>query len=314
MAETPHQLQHAAREREQAAADHLSRLNGAQSLQAGVLALLLPPNSRRGARAWSVETAAWPGAAALREHVEALAPAARLPWLDVLLQRMRGQPLSSRQLLLAATRRVMAARRVVRPLDRLHWMVMRQRLGEPTAATRHEAAAAELACLPAGDVLALARTTAFLARMVPTESPQPADRPGTGNDRPDHPANPADPGEPVGPVCAAGIAWYASAMERWQQGEIPPCRPPDSEGLVQAVQELQALAWMQRPVLARDWVGAAVRHSPHGRLTDSAADALRLGCALLDSPLPPELERHYAGATPEGLVVPPAAAAPGSRF
>jgi hypothetical protein len=86
-------------------------------------------------------------------------------------------------------------------------------------------------------------------------------------------------------------------MARWERHAIvPPCEPPDTDGLVHALQELQALAWMQRPVLARDWVTAALQHSPHGRLTDPAADALRLSCALLDSPLPPELERHYQAA------------------
>jgi hypothetical protein len=50
---------------------------------------------------------------------------------------------------------------------------------------------------------------------------------------------------------------------------------------------------MQRPALMRGWVTAAVQHSRHGRLADTAADALRLSCALLDSPLPPELARHY---------------------
>ena len=288
MLDTPYQLQKAAREREAAAADHLSRVHGALGLHAAVLALLLPAGSRRAARAWQAETASTPEAAALREHVNGLSPAARLPWLDVLLLRMRGQALAARQALLESTRRVMAARGVVRPLDRLHWLLMRQRLGEASAATVHAAAQADLSRLPQSDVLAVARYSAFLSRMVPVEVP--ADVP-TDDRAAGLLAKATD--------ASAGVAWYATVMARWERHTpIPPCEPPDTDGLVHALQELQALAWMQRPVLARDWVTAALKHSPRGRLTDPAADALRLSCALLDSPLPPELERHFQAAIP----------------
>ena len=303
MPETPYQLQKAAHEREAAAADHLSRVHGALGLHAAVLALLLPAGSRRAARAWKAETLATPEAAALRAHIDDLSPAARLPWLDVLLLRMRGQALASRQALLESTRRVMAARGVVRPLDRLHWLLMRQRLGEASAATVHAAAQADLSRLPPSDVLAVARYSAFLSRMVPVEehaevhAEAPADAPA---DSPvDEAADPQNAGR--GPEAAdapPGLAWYATVMARWgRHTPIPPCEPPDTDGLVHALQELQVLAWMQRPVLARDWVTAALKHSPRGRFTDVSADALRLSCALLDSPLPPELERHFQAAT-----------------
>lgn len=280
MPETPHQLQDAARERGRAAADHLSRINGAQGLQAAVLALLLPAGSRRAARAWQIETQATPGAQALREHIDNLPPVARLPWLDVLLARLRGQALVTRQTLLEATRRVMAARGTVRPIDRLHWLLMRQRLGQASAASAQAAAQSDLSRLPPTDVLAVARYCAFLSRMVPVDA-----------------HDDANAAEAADGHTTMATAWYASAMARWAQHNIiPPCTPPDVDGLVQALQDLQALAWMQRPVLARDWVTAALHHSRHGRLTDAAADALRLSCALLESPLPPELERHYRGA------------------
>ena len=311
MSETPYQLQKAAREREAGAADHLSRVHGALGLHAAVLALLLPAGSRRAARAWQAETTATPDAAALRAHIDDLSPAARLPWLDVLLLRMRGQALATRQALLESTRRVMAARGVVRPLDRLHWLLMRQRLGEATAATVHAAAHAELSRLPQSDVLAVARYSAFLSRMVPVEVAVEARaevraevRADARTDAPveapvDDPADrPAAGLAPEAGPTLAGAAWYATVMARWERHTpIPPCEPPDIDRLVHALQELQALAWMQRPVLARDWVTAALQHSPRGRFTDVAADALRLSCALLDSPLPPELERHFQAAT-----------------
>ena len=319
MPETPYQLQKAAHEREAAAVDHLSRVHGALGLHAAVLALLLPAGSRRAARAWRAETTATPDAAALRAHIDDLSSAARLPWLDVLLLRMRGQALATRQALLESTRRVMAARGVVRPLDRLHWLLMRQRLGEATAAAVHAAAHADLSRLPQSDVLAVARYSAFLSRMVPVEvaAEGRADARAEvraearaelrAEARTDAPAkapvdDPADgPAAALAPEAnppLAGAAWYATVMARWERHTpIPPCEPPDIDSLVHALQELQALAWMQRPVLARDWVTAALQHSPRGRFTDAAADALRLSCALLDSPLPPELERHFQAAT-----------------
>lgn len=256
----------------QAAAALLSRLQGPQELHAAILALLLPAGSRRAARAWRIECEAIAGAEALREAVAQLPGPARLPWLETLVSRMRRHPLAERQALLESTRRVMSARGIQRPIDRLHWLAMRQRLGEFSAADTRTAAASDLSQLPPSDVAAIATYTAFLARMVPIEAAE------------------LDDAAPP----AAGVAWYASVMAPWQaRGEIPPCEPPATDGLVHALQELQAVAWMQRPALVRGWVTAAAQHSRYGRLTDTAADALRLSCALLASPLPPELARHH---------------------
>lgn len=262
----------------QAAAAQLDRLQGPQELHAAILALLLPAGSRRAARAWQIECEAIAGAEAVRDAVGQLPGTQRLPWLEVLVSRLRGHALTERQALLEATRRVMSARGIQRPLDRLHWLAMRQRLGEFSAAETRVAATSDLSQLPQSDVAAIATYTAFLARMVPTEA--------TALDN-------AAPTE-------AGIAWYASVMAPWQaRVEIPPCEPPNTDGLVHALQELQAVAWMQRPALVRGWVGAATQHSRYGRLTDTAADALRLSCALLASPLPPELARHYGAPLPD---------------
>ncbi|HEY4065350.1 MAG TPA: hypothetical protein VGM74_00510 [Burkholderiaceae bacterium] len=250
----------------------LERLNGPRELQVAVLALLLPPGSKRAARAWQRECADYAPAAAIGESAGRLAGAARLPWLELLLTRLRAQPLSERQNLLEATRRVMSARGVQRPLDRLHWLAMRQRLGESSPAANRVAATTELSQLPQHDVEAIAVYSAFLARMVPKQ--------------------PAELDDPA--PTPAGLAWYASVMAPWAgRAEIPPCEPPATDGFVNALQVIQAVAWMQRPALVRGWTGAAILHSPYGRLDDTAADALRLSCSLLDSPLPPELARHY---------------------
>jgi len=74
---------------------------------------------------------------------------------------------------------------------------------------------------------------------------------------------------------------------------VPACSTPDGDGLAHALDEVESLPWMLRPVLLRDWVDAALATGERTRLRPCAADALRLAAGLLDSPLPPELARHY---------------------
>ena len=248
------------------AADRLSRVHGAGELQATVLALILPSGSRRALRAWQIETANTKGAEALRAHAEALSGAARLPWLEELLKRMAAQPLAARQSLLQSTRRVMGARGVARPIDRLHWLTMRRGLGEVAPLAARPEANIEVAEWLESDVLTVAVYSAFLSRMVP--------------------------GDEVD--SAAGQAWYDAVMSTWQPfAEIPPWQPPNAEAMVEALTRMQTLSWMQRPVIVRTWVTTAQTQSRGLRLADLSADALRLSCTLLDSPLPPELSRHY---------------------
>ena len=254
-----------------AATDFLSRVQGTGELTAALLALILAPGSQRALRAWQLETEATASAAAVLGHVSALLPNTRLPWFERLLKRIRRQPLAARQALLESTRRVMSARGSLRPIDRLHWFAMRQRLGEATPASERHAASAELSDLPDAEVHAIAVYTAFLSRLVPLELPE----------------SPSDADR------AAGPDWYLAVMNAWPQHELPALELPGGDALVHALQQLQAMAWMQRPVLVRTWVAAALARRERGRLRDSAADALRLSCALLDSPLPPELAQHF---------------------
>lgn len=288
---------------ERDAAEALARVHGPLELQAAVLALLLPPDSAAAAHAWQLETAATPGAVRIAGQVAQLAPISRLPWFERLLERLRSQPLAARQTLLKATRRVMGAGDAVRAIDRLHWLAMRSRLGEaaarpelgsnpqadggrafpstlsPALRLREPALDAgvggDLSQLPDSAVRAIGIYSAFLSRLVPLETREPT---------------------------AAGAAWYATATSAWHDRDVlPALQPVDADALVHALYELQALPWMQRPVLVRTWVDAALAHRPHdhARLADTAADALRLSCGLLDSPLPPGLERHYSGAIPQ---------------
>jgi hypothetical protein len=250
----------------------LAAVNDAAGLRTALLALLVPSGSRRPALAWQVETAGNPQAPALRDEVNDLAAVDRLPCFEKLLVRMARQPLSERQLLLEAARRVMRARGAAWPIDTLHWLLMRQRLGEPGTLAPPAAADVAFSQLPEEDVHAIARYSAFLARLVPS-----------------------------GTIDHKGHAgWYASVMSMWHgRVPVPPCDPaPDVDALVQALHHLQGLPWLQRPMIVRGWVGAAVKHGNAGRFAIEAADALRMSCTLLDSPMPPELAAHYIQGPP----------------
>lgn len=244
---------------ERDAIERLSRLNGPGELRATILALLLTPGSQRERRAWRDETKGLSTADALRSEVKKLGPAVRLPWLEALLKRVSHAPLTDRQQLMESARRVMAADGQVRPIDRLHLLLLRQRLGEAQAMKPSTDAHNDMAQLSLHTRRQIARLTAFLARLLPE-----------------------------------GEAWYTSVMKPWLKDEaLPPCEAPDADGLVHALQEVQALPWMLKPVLVRAWLDAAMLHKAAGALAPETADALRLAAALLDSPLPPELARHY---------------------
>jgi hypothetical protein len=251
----------------------LAAIDSATGLRAALLALLVPPGSRRPALAWQVETAGNPQAPALRDEVNELAPVERLPWFEKLLVRMARQPLIERQLLLEAARRVMRARGAAWPIDTLRWLLMRQRLGDQGSLAAPAAADVAYSQLPEDDVHAIARYSAFLARLVPSAI---IERNGHA-------------------------AWYAAVMAPWQgRVPVPPCDPaPDVDALVQALRQIQSLPWLQRPMVVRAWVSAALRHSEGGRLAIEAADALRMSCTLLDSPMPPELAAHYIQGPPQ---------------
>ncbi len=250
-----------------ASTERLQHALGPGELRSGLLALLLPKGSHRAQATWLKEIQPTPFAMQLHAEAKALTGAARLPWFELLLVRMAGQRLAERQALLESARRIISARGAVKPLDTLHYLVMRRRLGEKAPAAAPAGATAEFSRLPESDVHAIARYTAFLTRMVPADS--------------------ADG--------AAGARWYADVMKRWRDRvDIAAQLPlPDTDGVVHALHAIATLPWMQRPVLMRDWVSAALAHSAPEGLSELSADALRLSATLLDTPLPPELARHY---------------------
>lgn len=251
--------------------DRLDRVHSAVELYAALLAMVLPQGSERSVQSWTRECSATDDAHALRNHIAGLSPAARLPWFDRLLSRMATHSVNTRKALLQATRRVMSARGFARPIDRLHWLAMRRALnGSPPLDTRLEGQA-DVTFWLESDVIAIADFTAFLARMVPAAADD-----DDVDDR------------------GAGARWYDQVVANWtQHGTNPAWRPPNADTMVAALKRLQLMSWMQRPIVIGLWVSLAQRNTFGGRLSDLSADAIRLSCGLLDSPLPPELARQY---------------------
>ena len=243
-------------------------MHGALELKAALLALLLPAGSRRAERAFDLEAAEVRAAAELHAQIRNLSPAARLPWLECLAARMSLHPLPVRQALLQSARRLLSARGRWSPRDRLLWMALRRGLGErPVVRLRPAGDTSAAPWLP-HEGSAIACYTAFLARTVPV---------GAG-------------GHGRGGI---ELDWMRTVLAPWQLAAVD---PPDGEGLAHAVGVLQMLPMLHRPLLTRAWVDAAVAREPRGTLDDPTADALRITCRLLDSPLPPALASHYSGA------------------
>lgn len=257
-----------AREKEAEALRRLRARHGPGERRATVLALLMEPGNAQELQAWRAEVESLSCARAVLADVQALTPAARLPALELMLRRCAGAPPASpewRRELLTAARRVMLVDGRIAPLDRLRWLAMRRLLdGAPAAAPPpgpHNSVEALFA--PA------AVLTAFLAGLV--DAPQ--------------------AGAPQG---GPEPAWYRLALQALATGQpLPPWQPPDGAALSRALDALAPLAAMQRPRLAKAWLQAAQQQRGGAAPGGEAADALRLACLLLDTPLPGPVAALY---------------------
>lgn len=276
----PEPVQQGGRVLDTASTTALRRLlqeHGSPGLNGLVLALMQTQGSAREAQAWREETSAWKGAPALPPLVQHLPDDARLPVLEWALRELSHTELSLRADLLRSARRVMSADGRIRPIDRLRWLLMRHLLAghspvHPAVAMPRARAELALADLPVDKRLAIARLTAYLARMVPLS-------------------------DPIAKVGTAGVAWYRAVMRSfWFEG-APACQVPDGDQLVHALTDLQQLSWMQRPVLVRTWAQAALKVTERlwrgEPLTLDAAEALRIAALLLDSPVPGAVAERF---------------------
>lgn len=268
---TPLSLDSAGRGPDAATAARLRQLQDWQhpdDLCALVLALVQNPDSTREARAWAEEVQGSPQAPMLPDLLLRLPRDARLPLLEWAAKALATQPSERRAELLRSARRVMSADGRVQPMDRMRWLLIRHLLSgaraQPVPMPRARAELA-LADLPDNKRLAIARFTAYLARMVPMA-------------------------DPIAKIGSAGVSWYGSVMRHCWLDAAPPCQVPDADAFGHALTDLQQLSWMQRPVLTRLWVQAALKVTqrlwPQEPLTLDTAEALRITAVLLDTPVP----------------------------
>lgn len=251
-----------ARQRRDREAEALRRLQGWQGpreRRAAVLALLLRPGDARQLQLWRELAEGLPHAGPLLADVQALPPAARLPALELLLQRGAGAPAAEAAALQQAAQRLLTQPDgSLRALDRLRWLVLRG--PQPRASG------------PGRDLASL-RTplqtfTAFLAPLLDAPS--------------------AD--------AARGPGWHALALQLLEpDAPLPAWQMPADAELEAALQALSALPPLQRPRLAKAWLQAAQRQRGGALPDGEAAEALWLACRLLDTPAPPALVPSLAG-------------------
>ena len=131
--------QERAADEQRAIHERLSKLQGPGELRAALLALVRTPGSGRELQAWREHTQGIASAEAIRSDIAGLGADARLPWFELLADRLKRHSAADRHGLVETARKVMAADGKVRPQDRLLWLALRHRLGDmnmPTPAGR----------------------------------------------------------------------------------------------------------------------------------------------------------------------------------
>lgn len=254
----------------------LQALRDPAQWQAAALALMLTPESRRERAVWFVESRDAADAERVLDDVLALPHAHRLPWFEHFARLLAPGPVELRQALIGATRRLMAADGMVHPIDQLRWVALRHLLAG-SAVAPPEAAETDLAQIDDALALKVCVYSAFLSQLVPA--------PELTLDLTGHES--------------VGQTWYESVIAPWRDRfPLPPRERHDVDATLRALRVLQTLPWLLRPVLVRSWFDAAQVLTDGPALHPLAADALRLSCLLLDSPVPPGLERQYIEVEP----------------
>ena len=249
----------------------LGALGSAAGWQAATLALLVTPGSRREHAAWARLVHDVPHAPRIFDDIALLPPARRQPWLEHFARALAPGPVALRHEVIGAARQVMIADGLVSALDQLRWVALCHLLAG-SAVSAPAAAPTELEALGLDQARCVCAFSGFLSRLVPAPELT-LDLSG---------------GESVSEL------WYVAVTAPWQDRlALPPREGHDVDAALRALRVLQSLPWLQRPVLVRSWYDAARALTEGPALHVDAADALRLCCVLLDSPVPPELGRQY---------------------
>jgi hypothetical protein len=244
--------------------------------QAAVLALMLTPDSRRERAVWFAASRDVPDAERVLDDVLALTQPHRQPWFEHFARLLAPGPVALRQALVGATRRLMTADGMVHQIDQLRWVALRHLLAG-SAVAPPTAAETELEHIDDAQALKVCVFSAFLSQLVPAPE---LTLDLTGRDSP----------------CQS---WYDSVIAPWRDRfALPPRERHDIDATLRALRVLQTLPWLLRPVLVRSWFDAARVLTDGPALHPTSADALRLSCVLLDSPVPPELGRQYIEVEP----------------
>lgn len=254
--------------------EHIVRLQALRDpaqWQAGALALMLTPESKRERAVWFAESRDVPDLEHVLDDVLALPPSHRLPWFEHFARLLAPGPVVLRQALISAARRVMTADGMVHQIDQLRWVALRHLLAG-SAVAPPAAAGTDLDQIDDAQAQKVCEFSAFLSQLVPAPE---LTLDLTGHDSPSQ-------------------TWYDTVIAPWRDRfTLPPRERHDIDATLRALRVLQTLPWLLRPVLVRSWFDAARALTDGPALHATAADALRLSCILLDSPVPPELARQY---------------------
>jgi hypothetical protein len=238
---------------------------------AAILALLASSHSRRERAAWRVVAPPVPEREQLFDGIATLTAPHRLPWLEHFARSLAPGPVQVRQELIGNARRLMTSDGLVSPIDQLRWVTLRHLLAG-SAVAPPVAAQTELAELDIDDALSICIFSAFLSRLVPTTELT-VDLDGEAS---------------------VSQAWYDKVVAPWEgRFDIAPRDQHDIDASMRALRVVQSLPWLLRPVLVRRWYEAARELTDGPALHPDSADALRLTCVLLDSPVPPDLSQQY---------------------
>jgi hypothetical protein len=249
----------------------LTLLDDPPAIQAAVLALVVTPRNALERAAWHAAARGLADADRLFEDLAALSQPRRLPWFEHLARGLAPEAVALRHAVIDAARRIMTADGVVSPLDQLRWVTLRHLLAG-SAVAPPAAAHTDLDTLDDRLAHQVCVFSAFLSQMVPSPEVM-LDLTGYES---------------------VSQTWYESVTAPWRERLGVPAREgQDIDASLRALRELQNMAWLLRPVLVRSWFDAARTLTEGPALHADAADALRLSCVLLDSPVPPELGRQY---------------------
>ncbi len=247
------------------------------ALRAAVLVLMLTPESDAELRVWRDQVRDVPAALALFEDLSQLWPSQRLPWFEHFARLLAHGPVAQRHELIGTARSLLTADGVVSPMDQLRWAALRHLLAG-SAVAPPSAAATEFETQGSDQVYSICVFCGFLSTLVPT---------------------PEIMFDPTG-YGSASQNWYDRVTAPWlDHADVPARDGSDIDGALRALRKLQAMPWLLRPMLVRSWFDAARALTDGPMLHSGAADALRLCCVLLDSPVPPELGQQYSEIEPK---------------